>query len=104
MLAKTYRLSGRLVAKIHAKGQLFKRQNLTIKSLPNSINHPRLAVVVPKKVDNRATKRNRLKRQIISLVETEVRKSNLGVDLLVLVYSNQSAEKIALEVKKWFAF
>lgn len=104
MLAKSNRLSGRLVARVHAKGRLSRQPNLTIKSLANDTGRPRISLVVPKKVDNRATKRNRLKRQTLAFLKQDIRSSSVGIDLLVTVYSNQLPEKVAQEVRKWFVF
>lgn len=104
MLAKPNRLSGRLVVKVHAKGRLSRLPNLTIKSVTNNVGKPRLALVVPKKVDNRATKRNRLKRQILAILEPDIKTSSVGIDLLVMVYGNEQPVQVAKEVKKWFAF
>lgn len=101
MLPKPHRLSGRLVARVYSKGRFDRLPGMTIKYLPNRNNQLRLVVIVPKKVDNRAVIRNRLRRQIIEKIKPTILNSQKSLDVAILVNKNKTVEQIILGIDQW---
>ncbi|MBD3270714.1 ribonuclease P protein component [Candidatus Peregrinibacteria bacterium] len=71
MLKSNQRLSKQRIATILKRGRIKHSQYFNIKFLKNQQNHPRYSVIISKKVEKLATKRNRLRRQIYEIVNTE---------------------------------
>ncbi|HQL11493.1 MAG TPA: ribonuclease P protein component [bacterium] len=69
MLKKKYR-----VKKIKEFKEIIKNGNYTganefyIKFIPNNLNYSKVSVVVPSKIEKRAVKRNRIKRQMSEII------------------------------------
>lgn len=79
MLQKQYRLSAHIR---FSSAKSFGNSFFLLKSTENSEKHNRFAFVVSKKIDKRATKRNKIKRIMRSLVEGK--KDNGHVDMLLI--------------------
>jgi ribonuclease P protein component len=63
MFPREWRLTRqRDVQKVYRLGKSAASGFLFIRALPNRVNHPRLTVVISKKINKRAVVRNRLKR------------------------------------------
>jgi large subunit ribosomal protein L34 len=63
-LRRPQRLGAAEVAAVLKRGRLTRAARLCLYRLPNSLAHPRLALVVPKRLAPRATRRNRIRRLI----------------------------------------
>lgn len=65
MFPKENRLDKTEIPNIVKRGKRIAKDGYTIRTwFDNAIEHPQFAVIVPKKVDNRATHRNYIKRRI----------------------------------------
>lgn len=78
MLKKRYRLKGA----ISPRALLVHTQFFTLRFSPNGTTQSRFGFVVSKKVDKRATVRNRSKRKIRACIETILDKIKLGYDMM----------------------
>lgn len=82
MLAKKFRLPSSLVFR-HAR--IIRTPEFTVKVQMNTLSHNRYAFVVAKKVDKKATVRNRLKRVVRSFLEEKWLGKTKGHDMLFIV-------------------
>ncbi len=64
------------------RGRLTRAARLHLYRLPNSLAHPRLALVVPKRLASRATTRNRIRRLIREAFRLQQRRLG-GTDCVV---------------------
>jgi len=107
MLAKKFRLPIQSV--FSKKGQSVKTNYFLVKIFPNQLSYPRVGVVVSKKVDARATKRNKLRRMIFSEIENCFQKQKAclpaGRDFLIIVspsFANLAKTDAEKRVKEIF--
>ncbi len=70
MLAKKYRLQIQSV--LNKSGRTFRGRSFLIKAFPNSEVFNRFGVVISKKVDKKATGRNKIKRLVLDFVKSFV--------------------------------
>lgn len=101
MLKKEYRLSSFLLN----NPKQFSTPFFNVKFGKNGKSLNRFAFVVSKKVDNRATARNELKRKVRSCIEEIFDSISLGNDFIVYPKQNAkeaSREQILGEVNKFF--
>jgi ribonuclease P protein component len=82
MLKKKYRL---LKETNFNKGSFFTCPFFILKIAKNEKSFSRFGFVVSKKIDKRATARNRIKRQIRVCIETNLDKIKPGYDMLFLL-------------------
>jgi len=66
-------------------GRRTSDQFLTVKTLQTGKTLTRVAVVVSKRVDKRATVRNRIKRQVRGMIEGVYQKLKPGIDVVIIV-------------------
>lgn len=64
MIAKKYRIDRNLIPYILRKGQSFESKLFIIRFINNEKGHPRYRTIVSKKINNKATIRNKLRRRI----------------------------------------
>ena len=86
MLAKKYRLPIQSV--IGKNGESFKTPFFLVKKFPGGFPYPRFGVIISKKVSDKATERNRLKRIIFSAIESflaEQKNKLPAKDFLIIV-------------------
>jgi len=84
MLPKKNRLTKkRDFQRVYSSGRSFFSSSLRLKILPNQLDSIRVAVVVSTKVSKKATKRNRLKRQLLEIVRLNLKKLLPGVDVVI---------------------
>lgn len=81
MLKKTLRLKKAVLK----TSPLFSDRFFNLKASPNSLDSSRFAFIVSKKVDKRATARNRIKRVLRSCVEENIPKIKGGYDFLFVL-------------------
>jgi len=83
MLPRRYRLPGYRVSQVLGGQTIYRESDLVIKILPNQLKLSRMAVVIPAKSFPRAVDRNRLKRQLLAIIDPT--KITPGFDIVVLV-------------------
>lgn len=83
MLARTYRL---IMLPRDRKSTYSKTSSFTLRSQRNSLEHSRIGIVVSKKVDKRATVRNRLKRTFRANLEEKKIHLLKGFDFLFIFH------------------
>lgn len=101
MLPRKHRLPAVGVARVHAKGSYKRGYGLMIKKLPTGLSQSRVAIVIPKKIDKRATRRNTLKRQISSFIRPHLDQIDRPVDMVITLTKNQPIEQILNELGIW---
>lgn len=85
MLAKINRLrKNKDIQKVFEKGRIFKQDLLILKILSNDLDESRLAFVVSKKFSKKAVTRNKIKRKLREAVYFNLKKTQKGVDLVVI--------------------
>jgi len=82
MLAKKYRLPSR--ARV-GNGLFLSCSELNVKISQNGLSFNRFSVIVSKKIDKRATVRNRIRRLIYAVVGEIFQKSKKGLDILFII-------------------
>lgn len=84
---------------IYKKGQSFYLKTLSIRILKNNFKIRRFAVIVSTKISKKAISRNKVKRQIKSILRQEQKKFPLSVD--IVVYTKKGVENLTFkELKK----
>lgn len=100
MLAKSHRLKKKKdFERVLKKGKSRQGEFLIFKSAPSKLASTRVGIVVPKRVAQRATARNKIKRQLRGAVMANLAKIKPGYDLIFLA-DKGSGEKEAPEFKK----
>ncbi|MEK7463240.1 MAG: ribonuclease P protein component [Patescibacteria group bacterium] len=85
MLAKKYRLPIQSV--LNKSGRTFRGRSFLIKAFSNQADFNRFGVVISKKVDKRAVKRNWIKRIVLDTAKKFVVAENKNkFDVLIIVY------------------
>jgi len=83
MLARRYRLPGPRLPQVLGGRTIFREPDLVVKVAPNQLQLSRTAVVVSSKAFPKATNRNRLRRQLLAVIDPT--KITPGWDIVVLV-------------------
>lgn len=102
MLKRQYRLPVRV--KLN-KPSLHKSQTFRLKIYKNNLSFSRFAFVISKKIDKRATVRNRTKRLIRSCIEEVLPQIKNGYDMLFILQKNALGKKrseFCAEIEKLF--
>ena len=87
MLARRYRLSRRQdVTRLYSKGRSARSRGLSIKYLPNRLEHNRFAVVVSKKTAKSAPLRNRIRRRLFALLEDKIKQPDAHFDAIISIF------------------
>ena len=107
MLNKRYRFHSRGgVRYTYAHGRTIRHAKLSLVHVENTRGYQRFAVVVSKKVDKRATVRNRIRRRVYEAIRLYKKQYNLTVkkDFVFVIYSIDFAtcpfEEIETRVKQ----
>ncbi len=91
MLARDRRLrQGRDIERVYRQGRYGNAEGLQVKARPSGLATARLVVVVPKKVSNKAVKRNQLRRRLIESARAQWQTVALGYDIVVTVRADLS--------------
>lgn len=87
MLVKKNRLSGdRKFKKIQNKGRFFSGNFVVVKVFYSNTTLPaQIGIVVSKKISNKATVRNKIKRQISEVIFPLTEKIKQGVEMVIMV-------------------
>lgn len=105
MLAKKFRfpIQGKKAAVFKTAGR--GGNYFVIKTAPNSLPYSRFGIVIGKKVDKRAAKRNKIKRIIFNFIRTGKIHQLPGRDVLIIVLPPVGGlEKSEIEKKLEFSF
>lgn len=112
MFARQWRLSrARDVQKVYKLGRSAGTKSFFIRTLKNRLNHPRITVIIGKKVAKKAVIRNRLKRLVRQAIRELLGSGELtelqGKDCIVTIHKDPLApyalEPIKLEISQCFA-
>ena len=105
MLAKKYKLN---ISEFIKKKPSFVKKGpfFAVKIAANGLSHSRFGVVVGKKVDKRATERNRIKRLFYRAINERKIQNVPGQDVMVMVYPEikQFAKEDIIKILKGFEF
>lgn len=71
--------------RVYMKGSFFATQAVSANWLPNKAGLSRLGIVVTKKVEAKATKRNKLKRQFREVAKMYYEKLPIGFDVVISI-------------------
>ncbi|AKM77926.1 MAG: Ribonuclease P protein component [Candidatus Wolfebacteria bacterium GW2011_GWE1_48_7] len=85
MLAKKFKLN---IAEFIKKRPTFVKKGpfFAVKYVPNGLSYSRFGVVVGKKVDKRATERNKIKRMFYEGIRGRNLQNSEGQDVMILIY------------------
>ena len=84
MLPRKYRLQkDRNFKYVYQRGKVVSSNNFLIRYLSNKQGNSRIGIVISKKISNKATVRNRLKRQISVIAEDMIDYSNSNYDIII---------------------
>ena len=102
MLAGRYRFHGYGSLKfLYHKGSTYRSRSLTLRIVANpKRSTSRVAVIVTKKVQKAAPRRNRIRRRVYEVVRTHWRHLQPGYDLLLTVYDPLAGEMPYPELEK----
>ena len=90
---------------LHRNGKTVRGKMMSARFVPNSRReHPRLAVVVSKKVYKSAVKRNRIRRRIYEIIRANISENPPTIDIAINVYSGEVLNLSHLELKKHVEF
>ncbi len=88
MLASKYRLSKKTdFDRVFKMGRRVMSPYFGLRYLKNDLEHSRISVVVSNKVSKKAVERNRLKRQVRSIIEQSLPNFKAHYDLIINVMS-----------------
>lgn len=92
MLAQRYRFHGYGSLKfLYHKGEMFRSRSVSLRVAVNpKRSNTRVAVIVTKKVQKAAPRRNRIRRRVYEVVRTNWDHIKPGYDILVSVYDPQA--------------
>lgn len=101
MLPKKNRANKKLVGKIFKEGALIGSYFLSLKYvLTKSTIPPRISFVVPKKIENKAVKRNSLRRRGYLILEKYFKKIPNGFSGVFIFNKTSTVLEIENEIKK----
>lgn len=84
MLAKNYRVSRENIDYILEKGESFRTRLFIVRFKKNRTQNLRFRVIISRKVDLKAVKRNRLRRQIYESIRTNLSVRKEGYDIILI--------------------
>lgn len=100
MLVKEHRLKRKKdFERVFKKGKLLAKDFLILRVVKNNLGTTRVGLVVSQKVSKKAVLRNKVKRKIREAVRNNMKKINLGYDLIF--FTKKGIEKKSFpEIKK----
>lgn len=84
---------------LYKKGSSVRVGHLSMKFMPNNLEHSRFGVVVSKKVDKRAVVRNRIRRRIYEILRKNWDNISSGHDALISVFGSELAQQPAKDLE-----
>ena len=103
MLPRSTRLQeSRLISRVYQRGNRQQGAYLIVRSLPNKVQRPRVAIVVSTNVSKKATERNRTKRVLRALLsKLSLPPADMVVSVRRLPKEEYSGE-FQKELTQWF--
>ncbi len=75
---------------LYQKGSVIRTKNFSLKYITNPIRQQsRLAIVVSKKIDKRAVKRNLIRRRFYNIIHPLIKDFNQIYDLVFIIHSDK---------------
>ena len=101
MLSKKYRFHSRGgVRYVYQKGKTIRSPKMSLVFAENTRGFTRVAVVVSKKVEKSAVKRNRIRRRIYEIIRKNFELLPKKVDYIFVVFTNEVATMPFNELEK----
>lgn len=104
MLKRKYSIDRSKFDLIYKKGKNINSTNLYIKYLPNHASYSQFAIVVSKKVEKLATKRNRLRRIIKSEISDNLKDITSGYYYIISIKKNITEQAMKKELAQILNF
>ena len=101
MLPRVLRLPGRMVGRVSQKGKKINLPSFYIKYLMTSGRSFRTSIVVSKKVDNRATQRNLIKRRVAHIIREFIPNIHFSADVVISIKAVKTFEEYKKELEQW---
>jgi len=93
MLASAFRLNKQNIERVYKRGRTFRENFFQVRFLRNNIEHGRFAVVIPKKIAAKATKRSRLKSKTFVLLEEILKEHKIASFDIILSFKQMPDEQ-----------
>jgi len=101
MLPSRYRLKkNKDFQRVYKEGEGFREDFLFLKVLSNNLENSRIGIVVGKKVSNKATERNLIKRRLRGAARERMSDIKDGLDIIIVVLKDASKETSFEEIEK----
>ncbi|MBR0479994.1 ribonuclease P protein component [Candidatus Saccharibacteria bacterium] len=101
MLSKKYRFHSRGgVRYVYQKGKTIRRPKMSLVFVPNTRGFTRVAVVVSKKVEKTAVRRNRIRRRVYEAIRKNFELVPKRTDYVLVVYSKEVGKMDFSELEK----
>lgn len=101
MLSKKYRFHSRGGVKyVYQKGKTIRKAKMSLVFCENTRGYTRIAVVVSKKVDKRAVKRNRIRRRVYEALRVNMELIPKRRDYIFVIYSKEVEKMPFSELEK----
>lgn len=100
MLPKQRRLSGREVKSIIKKGEVYNSKNIFVRFVRSSGAFSKFSVVVSKKISNKATDRNKIRRQIYDILR-DFDLVNEQINAVLFVQQKTEFEEYKKTISVW---
>ncbi len=88
MIAKKYRVPKELIPRILKNGDSFKSQFFIVRKEENEVNYDRFRVIISRKVESKAVRRNKLRRQVYEAIRLKLKDTSQGTDFILIPKSH----------------
>ncbi len=100
MLSRKYKLKkDNDFKKVFNKGKYYQKDFIKIKFLENDLEINRFGLVIGLKISKKAVQRNKIKRQLEEVIQSELEQMKKGIDIIILVQP-EIIEKEYQEIKE----
>ncbi|MBL7053197.1 MAG: ribonuclease P protein component [Candidatus Portnoybacteria bacterium] len=100
MLPRKYKLKkDNDFKKVFNKGKYYQKDFIKIKFLENDLEINRFGLVIGLKISKKAVQRNKIKRQLEEVIQSELEQMKKGIDIIILVQP-EIIEKEYQEIKE----
>jgi ribonuclease P protein component len=93
------------IERVFKKGKTFKDDFFVLRTVENNSNNCRFAFIVPKKVSNKASDRNKIKRRAREIIKNEIKKKSSLTDNVIIALpriNKENFESIKKSLEKLF--
>ncbi|MBU2472620.1 ribonuclease P protein component [Patescibacteria group bacterium] len=100
MLPRKYKLKkDNDFKKVFNKGKYYQKDFIKIKFLKNDLEINRFGLIIGLKISKKAVQRNKIKRQLEEIIQSELEQIRKGIDIIILVQP-EIIEKEYQEIKE----